>query len=53
MFRRFVFTGAIAGAVHILACNSINDIFTAAIASLTFVVLWLCKVPKPVVAAGA
>ncbi|HEX7288058.1 MAG TPA: chromate efflux transporter [Candidatus Angelobacter sp.] len=47
-------TGAIAGAVIVLARRSIVDVWTAAIAALTFLILLKWKVPEPVliVAAG-
>lgn len=46
-------TGAIAGAVYILARHSIKDVWTAAIACLAFIVLWRWKVPEPVIVAGS
>src|SRR5882757_2796388 len=46
-------TGAIAGAVYILARHSIRNISTATIAGLAFIVLWRWKVPEPVIVAGA
>jgi chromate transporter len=46
-------TGAIAGAVYILARHSIRNIPTATIACLAFIVLWRWKVPEPVIVAGA
>src|SRR5262249_1927557 len=42
-------TGAIAGAVFVLAKHSIHDAWTAAIAIATFLVLMKWKVPEPVV----
>ena len=42
-------TGAIAGAVFVLAKHSIRDTWTVAIAAITFVVLMKWKVPEPVV----
>jgi chromate transporter len=47
-------TGAIAGAVIVLARRSIIDIWTAAIAGFTFLILLKWKVPEPIliVAAG-
>lgn len=44
-------TGAIAGAVFVLARHSIRDLSTATIACLTLLVLWRWKVPEPVVVA--
>ena len=46
-------TGAIAGAVALIALRSIYDVPTAVIALLTFAVLWRCKVPEPVVVVAA
>ncbi len=48
-------TGAIAGAVVVLAARAIVDLPTAGIALASFLVLWWVKVPEPllVVAAGA
>lgn len=48
-------TGAIAGAVIVLARRSITDLWTAAIAVLTFAILLKWKVPEPllIVAAAA
>jgi chromate transporter len=46
-------TGAIAGAVYILARHSIRDMATATIACLTLAILWRCKVPEPVLVAGS
>ncbi len=48
-------TGAIAGAVVVLAARAIVDLPTAGIALASFLVLWRVKVPEPllVVAAGA
>jgi chromate transporter len=47
-------TGAIAGAVVVIALRAIYDVPTAALALVTFAVLWRYKVPEPilVVAAG-
>jgi chromate transporter len=47
-------TGAIAGAVYVLARHSILDWATIAIAGTTLLVLWRWKVPEPfiVIAAG-
>lgn len=42
-------TGAIAGAVFILARHSVHDVPTAAIACLTLVTLWRWKVPEPMI----
>ncbi len=42
-------TGAIAGAVFVLARHSIRDLSTATIACLTLLVLWRWKVPEPIV----
>src|SRR6266702_535577 len=42
-------TGAIAGAVFVLARHSIRDLSTATIACLTILVLWRWKVPEPIV----
>jgi chromate transporter len=41
-------TGAIAGAVIVLARRSIIDIWTAAIALTTFLILLKWKVPEPI-----
>jgi chromate transporter len=46
-------TGAIAGAVFVLARHSIHDWVTAAIACLTFAVLTRWKVPEPLLVAAA
>jgi len=45
-------TGAIAGAVYILARHSLRDMATATIACLTLAILWRWKVPEPVVVAA-
>lgn len=42
-------TGAIAGAVFVLAPHSVYDIPTAAIACLTLLILWRWKVPEPMI----
>jgi chromate transporter len=42
-------TGAIAGAVFVIARHSVHDVPTAAIACLTLVTLWLWKVPEPMI----
>jgi chromate transporter len=46
-------TGAIAGAVYVLARHSIRDMATATIACLTLAILWRWKVPEPVLVAGS
>jgi chromate transporter len=46
-------TGAIAGAVVIIALRSIYDVPTAVIALVTFGILWRYKVPEPIVVAAA
>jgi chromate transporter len=46
-------TGAIAGAVYILARHSLRDMATATIACLTLAILWRWKVPEPLVVAGS
>ncbi|HMF64791.1 MAG TPA: chromate transporter [Edaphobacter sp.] len=46
-------TGAIAGAVFVLARHSIGDLSTAAIACLTLLVLWRWKVPEPIIVVGS
>jgi chromate transporter len=46
-------TGAIAGAVVVLARRSIYDIPTLAVALVSFAVLFRWKIPEPVVIAGA
>jgi chromate transporter len=46
-------TGAIAGAVFVLARHSIHDLATAAIACLTFAALLRWKVPEPLLVATA
>jgi chromate transporter len=47
-------TGAIAGAVIVLARRSIVDVWTAAIAVISFLILLKWKVPEPllILAAG-
>jgi chromate transporter len=42
-------TGAIAGAVVLIAVKAIYDIPTALLAVATFAVLWRYKVPEPIV----
>ena len=42
-------TGAIAGAVFVLARHSIRDAWTVAIAVMTFLILMKWKVPEPVI----
>jgi len=42
-------TGAIAGAVVVLGKHSIRDIWTGAIAVITFLVLMKWKIPEPVI----
>jgi chromate transporter len=46
-------TGAIAGAVILLARRAIYDVPTAAIALISFGVLWRFKVPEPILVAAA
>jgi hypothetical protein len=46
-------TGAIAGAVVILARHSITDSATAVIAALSALILWRWKVPEPFIVACA
>jgi chromate transporter len=46
-------TGAIAGAVVLIALRSIYDVPTAVIALVTFGVLWRFKVPEPIVVVAA
>jgi chromate transporter len=46
-------TGAIAGAVFVLAKHSIRDAWTVAIAVVTFLILMKWKVPEPVIIAVA
>jgi len=46
-------TGAIAGAVFVLARHSIHDVPTFAIAGLSLLVLWRWKVPEPLIVAGS
>ena len=46
-------TGAIAGAVVLIAVRAIYDVPTAVLALATFAVLWRFKVPEPVVVLGA
>ncbi len=42
-------TGAIAGAVFVLARHSMRDLPTATIARLTLLVLWRWTVPEPAI----
>jgi len=44
-------TGAIAGAVFVLARHSIHDIATSLIACLSLLALWRWKVPEPIIVA--
>ena len=46
-------TGAIAGAVVLIGLRSIYDVPTAAIALVTFAILWRFKLPEPLVVAAA
>jgi chromate transporter len=46
-------TGAIAGAVILLARRAIYDVPTAAVALISFAVLWRFKVPEPILVAAA
>lgn len=46
-------TGAIAGAVILLARRAIYDVPTAAVALISLVVLWRFKVPEPILVAAA
>jgi chromate transporter len=46
-------TGAIAGAVLVLAQRAIYDVPTAAIAAMSFGILWRFKVPEPILVAAA
>jgi chromate transporter len=46
-------TGAITGAVIILGMRSITDLATAAIALISFVVLWRFKISEPILVAAA
>lgn len=46
-------TGAIAGAVVVLARRAIHDVPTAAIAIITLVLLTRRKLPEPIVIAGS
>ena len=46
-------TGAIAGAVVLIALRSVYDVPTAVIALATFAVLWRYKVPEPIVVVAA
>jgi chromate transporter len=46
-------TGAIAGAVVLIALRAIYDVPTAALALVTFGILWRFKVPEPIVVAAA
>lgn len=42
-------TGAIAGAVIVLAKHSVRDFWTLGIAGATFLILWKWKIPEPVI----
>jgi chromate transporter len=44
-------TGAITGAVIVLASRAITDFFTAAIALVSFGILWRYKIPEPILVA--
>jgi len=46
-------TGAIAGAVVLLARRAIYDVPTAAVALISLGVLWRYKVPEPILVAAA
>ena len=46
-------TGAIAGSVVLIALRAIYDVPTAALALVTFGILWRFKVPEPIVVAAA
>jgi chromate transporter len=46
-------TGALSGAVVVLAVRAIYDVPTAAIALVSFAVLWRFKVPEPLLVVGA
>ena len=46
-------TGAIAGAVLVLAARAIYDVPTAAIAAASLVILWRFKIPEPILVAAA
>jgi chromate transporter len=46
-------TGAIAGAVVLLAQRAIYDVPTAAVALISLGVLWRFKVPEPILVAAA
>ena len=46
-------TGALSGAVVVLAIRAIYDIPTAVIGLVTFGVLWRYKIPEPIVVAVA
>jgi chromate transporter len=46
-------TGALSGAVVVLAARAIYDIPTAVIALATLAVLWRFKIPEPIVVVGA
>ena len=46
-------TGALSGAVVVLAMRAIHDVPTALIALATFATLWKFKVPEPIVVLGA
>ena len=46
-------TGALSGAVVVLAMRAIHDVPTALIALATFATLWRFKIPEPIVVLGA
>lgn len=46
-------TGAITGAVLVLASRAINDLPTAIIAALSFAILWRYKIPEPIIVSVA
>jgi len=46
-------TGAIGGSVVLIALRAIYDVPTAAIALVTFAILWRFKLPEPLVVAAA
>ncbi len=46
-------TGAITGAVLVLASRAINDLPTAIIAALSFTILWRYKIPEPIIVSVA
>lgn len=46
-------TGAITGAVLVLATRAITDLPTAAIALISFGVLWRYKIPEPIIVSVA